>query len=551
MILGREPLGRTELQGMESSLQATQPRIFELYDGDTSADLVFLFEADPYDPDNSTTTTVYYRGSTGADWRPPASDLPSNDYQSRILEPSSVQDRVYGGDDVFAPSASSTVRGKVVLGIATEDSDDNLTNYRWHGAPWRLYVGGTDFGHSEFAQIGGGQLDTIEFDEREVRLKPGDPRESLRVQMQRGTYGGTGHTDGHSGLVNVANPLAYGLVRNLTPTLVDPSTNLYQVNGGATTAEGEVDDILEAYDGGVPWGNRTEELNFALLLSWTPALDEPPTTDQWRYHNVSGLFKLGRAPSGLVTADVQGSAGGDIGYVDHIGSVLRKIITDVTDLTDSDLDLSSFAQLDSRVPGVVGVYVKAGGVTVEQIASELLFPLACYIRYTDQGKIAVGQLRFAGSVRTIQEWEIESIKRAAGILPLDTCTIRYRRNWTVQQDDQLFGATTDEQRGFAIESYRQTSFTAASPAPGDRTVVRDSWLDDPGVVIDEAERQVDLSQSLQHVWDVTVRALFNLQAGQTVRVVHSRFGLSAGKRMIVLSRTDNLRDGRVRLRLWG
>jgi hypothetical protein len=141
-----------------------------------------------------------------------------------------------------------------------------------------------------------------------LRISIRDNAFKLDVPASLNVYGGTGSADGTADMAGKRKPLAFGVVNNITPAQVNPANLTYQVHDGAVNA------IPAVYDSGYALsGPDADYASYAALAAATI------TNGHYATAKAVGLFRLGSAPNGLITCDVQGDSGGSGGYITTTG----------------------------------------------------------------------------------------------------------------------------------------------------------------------------------------------------------------------------------------
>lgn len=164
--------------------------------------------------------------------------------------------------------------------------------------------------------------------------------------LQTTLYAGTGGLEGPATLTNVPKPKARGgtagnPIKNVTPTLVDPTNRIYQYNDAAGT-------VVTLYEGANvytpdPAGDTTSLIGAAVAAG------------QYRTDNSRGLFKLGSTPLQTITADVTGAFPA-AGAISNPVSIVRYMLAEDMVLPSANMDVSSFTAGATAFPYTAGVY---------------------------------------------------------------------------------------------------------------------------------------------------------------------------------------------------
>lgn len=178
----------------------------------------------------------------------------------------------------------------------------------------------------------------------------------LETPLQSTTYDGSGTYGGNDALIGKPKPKARGgtganPIRNITPTLIDPTNLIYQYNDGAGT-------VVSLYEGGatdITFASDTTDLYSGV----TPA-------GQYRTDNSRGLFQLGSTPVRAITADVTGEFP-VAGAVTTICAIAQYLMSEDLELPAGNIDVSSFQTANAAYPYTGGIYfssdVNPDGVT--------------------------------------------------------------------------------------------------------------------------------------------------------------------------------------------
>lgn len=201
---------------------------------------IYLLHITPYDPDASAEVDV--RVSMG-------SLTPKFDgvhWPARLISPPDVLVSVFQREAFGDRNPPRTVLGPAVVDLR-DGSLDAWRGYEFDGRAFTLYKGDdgeTDF--NNFTVAAAGVVDSVSWTREQMTLRLADYSVDLDQPAAQSYYTGAGGaTGGSSDLTAQPRPRALGSPRNVTPTLLDATRQIYQVN------DGDVNDITDVYDGGV------------------------------------------------------------------------------------------------------------------------------------------------------------------------------------------------------------------------------------------------------------------------------------------------------------
>lgn len=148
-----------------------------------------------------------------------------------------------------------------------------------------------------------------------------------------------------------------------------------------------------------------------------------------------------------------------------------------------------------------------------------------------------------------------TLRRLTDPLPIWRQVIRFSRNYTVQTSD-IAGGVTDTRRALISKAWKEESDEDATVQTKHllaREDVAETLYAESADASAEATRRLTLRKVIRDLYqfeaplnDDTVL----LDLGSIVTLKHSRYGLSAGKKHVVLGVEPNPRDGRLRLTAW-
>jgi hypothetical protein len=306
-------------------------------------------------------------------------------------------------------------------------------------------------------------------DASELRVTLRDNAFKMDVPASANAYGGTGTTDGDSGLTGKRKPLAYGVVNNVTPAQINATNLVYQVHDGAVNAIPAVYDFGYALPTPGTVGPDADYASYAALIAATISNGHYATC------KALGLFRLGSTPAGAVTCDVQGDSGGTGGYVTDTASIVRRIIAVSAPLVDL-VDEGSFLALTAAQGAVVGYYIGLDeNKSVRQAADDLLGGIGACGGFRRDGVFEV--IRFVAPTGTaVDSYTADdivdgSLKRlelpSAYNPPPKRQRITYSRIWTVQTDVSAGVSDTRKQMlkdAFSVASHSNTTLAATIAA---------------------------------------------------------------------------------------
>lgn len=136
-------------------------------------------------------------------------------------------------------------------------------------------------------------------------------------QLLSATYAGTGGAEGPANMLGKLKPWASGACKNIEPVLIDPVYMVYQFHGyGATNA------VDAVYENALSLGAATTTVStYAALIALTLA------EGQWAAAPAVGMLRLGAAPAGKLTCDVQGAKNGSGTYVSTVSGITQHLMS--------------------------------------------------------------------------------------------------------------------------------------------------------------------------------------------------------------------------------
>lgn len=558
MLFGIAAFGDATFGGI-SGTDASIPNLYNLLLADPDADLLFLLVGQPKSVDDSTyvaTTQNVYLSDKGF-YTEPGDAPPSQPFPARLLNPFNFEAAI--------PFDGRIGRGSSAFGvieIANADGElDALADYAWAGEPIEIKMGGrfnigraneSRLTYPNFGRLFYGTAAGIAADRQSLRISLRDPAQRFAVPIQSTVYAGTGGKEGGSELVGRPKPLAYGVVRQVPPVLIDSANLVYQFHNGTVSA------VSAVRDAGAALTFSADYASYALLVAAAiPA-------GQYATCLAEGMIRLGAKATALVTLDAQGDATDDgitSGYVQTVPAMVQRIaVTRGTSPLDypADFETSAFASLPTQASGIwIGPEVR----TMDSVLDELMASIGGWWTFTRSGLVTAGVLATpaaATDVIDLSTADADRIERLAAPEPVWRVTLGYKKFYATQEPSSLAASLTAAEVDSYGKQYRFVSSNAATGAsilaayPQARELVVFTTLDDATEAQAECDRLLALFGKRRKAWRVRdVRQLFQYRIGQSVRLEHDRFGLSAGVDYVAVGLAENAAARAADLTLWG
>lgn len=462
------------------------------------------------------------------------------------------------GDTVIGSTIFDVLATEDGYTVATEDGFDVATG---DGGSASLLDG--------FGSIYRGVVEAVGWDGSITQITVRDFRLKLQQPVQKSIYSGQGGIDGPPELAGATKPKAFGRCRNVRPVMIDPARLIYQVNDGEMRAIDAVRDM------GVELTSHGTVKSYKQLFDLAPP-DEDSIGDFPLGSFVSclstGHFRLAGQPAGTVTADVRGAGGADslreaFGdgtyftdgtgfrsaalkiYSRTAGAVINRLLIEIG-FTDQQISLSQIAQMDRERPYEVGVYLAAGEQrTVADIVGLMARSMGCVlIRFRD-GRYQLRDL--APPLETsVVRMDVSSqdqgklIRKALPYRqPWSDVDIVYNRNWTPLTETDLAGAVLPEERSVLTRDVfvsRSTDAELAAVYP-DRAPMRvETALVSDGDAAALGRRLLDFYTRGRQMFSVPLRGVgHRLELMDSIRLTAPRFGLDAGKDLLIVGLREN------------
>lgn len=272
----------------------------------------------------------------------------------------------------------------------------------------------------------------------------------------------------------------------------------------------------------------------------------------------------GVAKNGIVT----GGTPHPSSYTAQPADMLRTIAVTRSDLVDFlDLDHASFQVLNEATSGIgLGLFIDRE-MTIAEAFDLICESIGGFWYFTRAGKLAVRRLEapagnpVASFDRSVAAHPRRLTTNDAGRgLPAHRVVLGWRRNWLVQQGDQLAGTVPAERRAFLSEEYRTVA--AADPAvltahPLSEELRRMTLLEDPADAAAEADRLLALHGVRRDLieFELPVAAYFEAGApwlGDEIAYRDECFlDYAEGRALILLGVEEEYEADRITLQAWG
>jgi hypothetical protein len=469
-------------------------------------------------------------------------------------------ERQASGDDIFGSPGDNFSFGVINVNIDPTDEDTYETNAQNFGlvsfqnADIRMSVGLPQFSLTTFETIFVGKVKSASWTTEKLSLTLRDPDYLLTEEIQKNKYTGLGHeedgdrSEGGPNLKDVEKPLLYGYGKNVNPVLIDASWQVYQFH------DGEIEEIETIYDGGYEYGAAEFDMSAHGTASvWDWETISTPTGGQWITDHEEGLIRLATRPAFTLTGDVKGAITSTRPFNARAAYVVEAMMIDRLGITAADIIGAS--ALDNIVPYPVGIFIRAGGMTLDKAIQSILGPIQCFLGYTVRGEYELRAFRKSDSTnKKIEAHEILNFKRLnTSPEAVNTLKFSYGHNWTVRSDDQLALNRSEEFSEFSQSEDRWSQFEFPFNDPSHAGKLREikSLLINEIDAYSEVKRQWSwMATSDCYEITITQKPLGYLP-GDTINIFYDGYGFNGGKKMVAYNVRENGRSGTTVLRVWG
>jgi hypothetical protein len=433
-----------------------------------------------------------------------------------------------------------------------DDWLDN-TKYVWVNRSINIYYGDPTWAYANEAAIYAGNFELIysgvvaDIDSKDrttINIKIRDKMQRLNNPLTENKLGTYGTWNGGQSNKDTIKPIIFGEVHNIEPLLIDPSILQYMSNDGV--CEG----VTEIRDNGVP-------LYTSGVLTTGATLD-----------NANGKFVLTSPLVGQCTMSVQGvnksinlttGALQTTTYGNNIANLIALITTQYGSTISgvkldgaTELDLVNLAAFASANTQPVGFAV-LDRENVLDVCQQLAESISAQMYFTRKGKLQLIKYGVSTTDTSVTITNSDIISGSLSISNRSTIIaakkLGYAKNWTVQSNltTQIQQSNKDalSEEWYTYTSLDSTGVKTLYKLNGD-PVQKDTLLIATADASNEAIRLNNFYGVIKTTYSFTGRSkLLSLKLGQPVSLVHTRFGLSAGKTGQVVSLSPDWSTGLV------
>ena len=419
---------------------------------------------------------------------------------------------------------AEVLRGRSLISYGDIDIDnssgarDTWLTDAWDGRAIRMFLGDARWPKADFRLVFSGAIDDIQArDASTLTLRIRDRQLLLDVPALTALIGGTDSTK------DARRPICYGECRQVRPVLIDSATRTYAVH------DGQIEAVTALYVNGAATGAYTVNLTL-------------------------GTITLTGALTGQLTADVRGSKTGG-SYVNTVGDVLQRLITERTSLTVSDIDTASISALNTALSATVGLYVDQDRTTVLQALDTLLGGVGGFYFINRAGKLSVGQFTAPSGVPVItldaDDVEEDSVQLVRRILPTKSVRLGYERYWLTNTNGSTLLTEAQRERLQQPHLLAKAANTVTGHLLAVDEDIQPTCLLASAAATTEATRQAALRGQLRYIYRLTCfTGPAQVKLGDVLALNLGRFGLSNGTLVRVVGLRESLTGGRIELEVF-
>lgn len=490
-------------------------------------------------------------------------DTPANQpYAAALNDPANFEQHLFGRGS----TSGKSVVGKGDIRIADTGDFDFMRQMGFDGQTLTLLsVANNNTPRSDAVVLFSGTIDQVDYSDRIKSVRMRDRLSELSLPAQEAVFQGT--NSGSTGLEGLAGgikgqtkPFGYGgKIEQAEPSLLNDSTQIYGVNFDSAGNRLAVQSFDAVYDKGLALTFDQDLASAALLAADTIPAGHYSTC------LAEGLFRLQTTPSGRVTCDFTVGA---TGAARTAAQVTKSLLVDRGGYSSGDYDDAAFSDLDTATGSVaVALYVNAGRSLLDCV-TDVLSSVGAGLIVDEEGRFKpVRMIDPVGETPVAYFTEYNTIQGNAGVLerisssdpgdglPAKQVAVQFRKCYTVQQPGELAGGATEPQKRFSEMEYRFT-LPVINPLVALKHTLA-AVREYPTLLTNETD-----AVAMRDYWNGltgTERDLYILRAsisplhqiGDTINIVNSRYGLSAGKNFFILGRVFGFARPYVDYYVWG
>src|SRR5471032_545781 len=507
--------------------------------------MIYLAEVDAAIDSLGTLTTL--RFSTGGFTTSPTDTPPSAYYEPRINVPALITRAMFSDATTGGPSQVSYG----TMDLSNVDGGlDYMLAYGFDNRKIRILVGDPTKPYSTFTVAFRGTMEQPELTRAIASIVLHDRQAELDMLLCRHRYGGTNvlpaGLDGTVDILGAAVPRLYGTVFNITPILVNTSLLIYQVHDGA------ISDVPAAYDSGSALTRGTDYTTLADLSNTAPA------SGTYRVYKAGGYFRVGSKPA-LLTCDAKAGA---TAAARTTAQILNQLALDMG-LTGTDISAPDIAALDVLSGAECGIWISddtTGLSAMDAVAASA----GEYVGFDRLGIFRMAQLHIPNGtpVALFDSSNITDIDRVLNNdankgIPSYRVTTTYAKNYTVQTSGLATGITAARQNilGMPNQQQKAEDLTVITKNLSSPVMKRDTCLVSASDALAEATRLLNIFKVLFNTFTVTIKldapTIAALDLGAVVQITFNRFGMNAGKLLVVLGIESDYAGNTAVLTVWG
>lgn len=444
--------------------------------------------------------------------------------------------------------------GEVVIDNPSGEYDTFITN-PIAGAHITCKLGWRGISYDRFITIYDGLIENAEVSEDTVLLHVKDDNKRLEIPVQPSVYAGAGGIDGDSTVIGKRKPLLLGLVANISPLLINATYLVYQMHDGAIST------LYFVYDRGVQLSaNATPD--YADYAALTGATITPGC---YATCLALGIFRLGAKADGTVTATAQGAvSNGLVAGSATAGTVLSdtaSLVHYLITISSANIvvDTGSILAFKAAQSAAIGYYISSDdNKTLRTAIDELIGGMGGWSGFRRDRSFEIGLFLLpTGTVSgdyTTKDWfDLTREPLPSSIYPPPwRFRAPYARNWTIQPEiDAALGAgsLTLHKDPYSVAVSTDAATTALVLAAYTNNVAQDpdiipayfSGASGQANAVTECNRRLVLyGGAARSLYRVTLPAdALAIPMGGRIQITYSRFGLSGGLALTVVSIEDN------------